>query len=157
MGRRPGLAHARAAGWALVGIVSVTAGTWVACRALGHGGDPWGLAFTHCTVTAGAILLFALPVGMVGWDAAFAALLVSAAGLPLDVALAVTVLVRFQQVCAVVVGAVTLLREVRAGGREAVGGAEGGRPDGREAVGGAEGGRPDGGARPRGAAGPGQG
>ncbi len=107
-GRALGLPHLKAVGWALVGILSVAAGTWVAAWALGRPGDLAGFVFTHCAVTAGAVILFALPVGQLGWDAAFAALLVTTVGLPLEHGLAVTALVRVQQLAVVSLGALAL-------------------------------------------------
>ena len=66
------------------------------------------MVFSQCAVTAGAVVLFAMPGMQVGWDAAFATLMVTAVGLPLEFALAITVLVRCQQLVVVSVGALVL-------------------------------------------------
>ncbi|MFH1466717.1 MAG: lysylphosphatidylglycerol synthase transmembrane domain-containing protein [Pseudomonadota bacterium] len=108
MGRQIGLPHLAAAGWNLCGLASVTIGSWIVAWALGDPGSVVGYLFTHSAVTAGAIILFALPGAQVGWDAAFASLLVAAVGLPVEQALAVTVLVRVQQLVSVALGAVAL-------------------------------------------------
>jgi hypothetical protein len=113
LGRSFGWPHLRAAGWAVVGLVSVTLGTVVAARALGHPADPTALLFAHASLTAGAIVLFALPVGQLGWDAGFATLLVAVVGLPLEHALAITILVRLAQFLIMLGGAGVLLGEVR--------------------------------------------
>lgn len=117
LGRSFGWPHVRAAGWALVGLLSVTLGTVGASHALGHPGDPAAMAFAHASLTAGAIVLFALPVGQLGWDAAFAALLATVVALPLEHALAIAILVRLAQFLIMLGGAVVLLGEVRHLGR----------------------------------------
>lgn len=116
LGRSFGRPHLIAAAWAVVGVAFVVAGDQLACIALGRAGSLPGLVFTHCTITAGAVLLFALPIGQIGWDAAFATLLVTAAGLDLPQALAVTVVVRVQQVLILVLGAAFLPWLFRTGG-----------------------------------------
>ncbi len=113
LGRSFGWPHLRAAGWALAGLASVTLGTVVAAKALGDPAHPAALAFAHASLTAGALVLFALPVGQLGWDAAFAALLATVVGLPLEDALAIAILVRFAQFLIMLGGAFVLLDEVR--------------------------------------------
>ncbi len=115
MGREMGKPHLVAAGWNLLGVLSITAGAWTASWALGHPGNPAGFIFSQCAVTAGAIVLFAMPGMQVGWDAAFATLLVTTVGLPLEHALAITVLVRLQQLVVVSVGAFVLVSFLRDG------------------------------------------
>ena len=117
LGRNVGRAHLMAMFWCLCGVVSVVSGVWLASLALGVAGSPAGLLFSHCAVTAGAVVLFALPVGQVGWDAGFATLLYSTAALPLENALAITVLVRFQQLLIIIAGAGFLMYWLRARGR----------------------------------------
>ena len=80
--------------------------------------------FSQCAVTAGAVVLFAVPGMQVGWDAAFATLLVTTVGLPVEHALAITVLVRLQQLVVVSVGAFVLVSFLRAP-RSALGGGTG--------------------------------
>lgn len=121
LGRGLGWPHLAAAGWATLGIGSVVLGDWLASVALGEPGSLAGLAFTHCTITAGAILLFALPLGQIGWDAAFAALLQATAGLSLPVALGVTAVVRVQQSTILVLGALFLPLLARSRGGEGLG------------------------------------
>jgi hypothetical protein len=108
MGRQLGRPHLVAAGWNLIGVLSITAGAWIATWALGQPGHPAGLLFAQSALTAGAVVLFAMPGAQVGWDAAFATLMVTTVGLPLELALAVTVLVRVQQLAVASIGAGTL-------------------------------------------------
>ncbi len=108
MGRGMGRPHLVAAGWNLMGVASISLGAWGASWALGAPGNLAGIVFSQCAVTAGAVVLFAMPGMQVGWDAAFATLLVTTVGLPLEHALAITVLVRCQQLVVVSVGALVL-------------------------------------------------
>lgn len=108
MGRQLGRPHLVAFGWNLLGVVSISLGAWGAAWALGEPGALAGFVFTQCAVTAGAVVLFAMPGMQVGWDAAFATLLVTTVGLPLEHALAITVLVRLQQLVVVSIGAAVL-------------------------------------------------
>jgi hypothetical protein len=114
-------AWVRGAGWALVGHGLVVAGVAVAARSIGAFPALAGLAFTYAASTAGAIVLFAFPGGQVGWDGLFASLLASTAGLSVPAALAVTLLVRVQQLGLVVAGALVLIRSVRDGTRPPAG------------------------------------
>ncbi len=102
--------YAMGAGWALCGHATVIAGIAAAAWGLGAAPDATGLAFTYAVATAGAVVLFAFPGSQVGWDAMFATLLVGTAGLSLPDALAVTLLVRVQQLFTVLLGGVALLR-----------------------------------------------
>jgi hypothetical protein len=114
LGRQLGTPHLVAAGWNLAGALCITAGIWIASWALGEPGNVAGILFSQSAVTAGAVVLFAVPGAQVGWDAAFATLLVTAVGLPLEHALAITVLVRLQQLVVVSVGALVLAVILRA-------------------------------------------
>jgi hypothetical protein len=113
MGRQLGRPHLVAAGWNLLGVLSITVSAWVASWALGEPGNIAGILFTQSAVTAGAVVLFAMPGAQVGWDAAFATLLVTTVGLPLEHALAITVLVRLQQLVVVLLGALVLAALLR--------------------------------------------
>lgn len=108
MTRSMGWPHVAAFGWNLLGVASISLGAWAASWALGAPGSLAGIVFSQCAVTAGAVVLFAMPGMQVGWDAAFATLLVTTVGLPLEHALAITVLVRCQQLVVVSVGAFVL-------------------------------------------------
>ncbi len=107
----------QAGAWALVGHGLVIAGISCAARSLAAEPTAAGLVFTYAASTAGAIVLFAFPGGQVGWDGMFAALLVSAARLDLPAAMALTLLVRLQQLLLVVVGAMLFFRTLRDGTR----------------------------------------
>lgn len=107
--------YAIGAGWALCGHSTVVGGIALAAWGVGASPDPAGLAFTYAVATAGAVVLFAFPGSQVGWDAMFAALLVTTAGVSLPDALAVTLLVRVQQVFTVLLGGVELMRLAAAG------------------------------------------
>lgn len=107
----------RGAGWALVGHALVASGVAVVARSLALSPAPAGLAFTYAASTAGAIVLFAFPGGQVGWDGTFASLLVATAGLDFPSAMALTLLVRMQQLFLVLLGALALIRSLRDGTR----------------------------------------
>lgn len=102
--------YAWAALWALCGHAAVMGGIAVAAVGLGASPDIAGLAFTYAVSTAGAVVLFAFPGSQFGWDAMFASLLVATAGLSVTDALAITLVVRVQQLFTVVLGGVVLLR-----------------------------------------------
>ena len=120
MGRLGPGAWIAGVGWALLGHACVVSG--IVCVATGLGADPnpAGVAFTYAMSTAGAVVLFAFPGSQLGWDAMFATLLVTTAGLTLPDSLAVTVLVRAQQILVVLAGALALLRHVTAHGDDGV-------------------------------------
>jgi uncharacterized membrane protein YbhN (UPF0104 family) len=101
--------YAVGAAWALCGHATVVGGVWLAAYGLGASPDPAGLAFTYAMATAGAVVLFAFPGSQVGWDAMFASLLVATAGLQVPDALAVTLLVRTQQLFTVLLGGLSLI------------------------------------------------
>ena len=96
--------------WALCGHAMVVGGIGLAAFGLGASPDPAGLAFTYPVSTAGAVVLYAFPGSQVGWDAMFGSLLVATAGLTVTDAVAITLLVRVQQLLTVLLGAVVLLR-----------------------------------------------
>lgn len=100
--------HLRAAGWALAGHGCIIFGVWIAGLSLGQPPGWAGTVFTYAASTAGSIALFALPGAQLGWDAMFSSLLVATSGVGIAVALAVTLLVRLQQMLLIVVGALGL-------------------------------------------------
>jgi uncharacterized membrane protein YbhN (UPF0104 family) len=102
-----------AAGWSILGHLTVTSGIAVAVFGLDATVNWLGLIFTYATTTAEAVVLFAFPGSQLGWDALFATLLTTAAGLPKADAVAVSVLVRVQQLFYMVVGGVVVLWLVR--------------------------------------------
>jgi len=110
IGRLGPARYALGAFWALCGHAAVIGGIAIAASGLGASPDPAGLAFTYAVATAGAVVLFAFPGSQVGWDAMFVSLLVGTAGLALPDAVAVTLLVRVQQLFTVLLGGVALLR-----------------------------------------------
>lgn len=98
------------AGWAFCGHATIIGGIVAAAHGLGTSPDIAGLAFTYAVATAGAVVLFAFPGSQVGWDAVFASLLVTTAGFALPDALAITLLVRAQQLFTVLLGGLALMR-----------------------------------------------
>jgi hypothetical protein len=100
--------YAEGALWALAGHACVLGGIRLAAMGLDVAPNIAGLCFTYASSTAGAALVFAFPGGQVGWDAIFSALLVTAAGVSLPDALALTLVVRVQQLLMVLAGAVAL-------------------------------------------------
>ncbi len=101
--------YATAALWALGGHACVTGGIAMAAIGLGSAPSLAGLVFTYAMTTAGAVVLFAFPGSQVGWDAMFSTLLVATAGLPLQNAIGVAVIVRTQQLVVVMLGALALV------------------------------------------------
>jgi hypothetical protein len=110
LGRLGPARYAWGALWALCGHAAVIFGIAIAASGLGAHPDPAGLAFTYAASTAGAIVLFAFPGSQMGWDAMFASLLVGTAGVAAPDAIAITVLVRVQQLFTVLLGGVALVR-----------------------------------------------
>ncbi len=100
--------YLRAAGWAVAGHACVIAGVWIAGLGMGQPPQVAGLVFTYAASTAGAIVLFAFPGSQLGWDAMFAGLLATTAGLDVATAMAVALLVRLQQLGLVSLGALAL-------------------------------------------------
>jgi uncharacterized membrane protein YbhN (UPF0104 family) len=79
-----------------------------------------GLVFTYTTTTAGAVVLFAFPGSQLGWDAMFATLLATAAGVPHADAIAISILVRMQQLGYMLVGAFVVFWFLRSKPHDAV-------------------------------------
>lgn|GEM_PF-817937 len=94
-----------AAGWSTLGHLTVTTGIAVAIIGLDQTVEWLGLVFTYTTTTAGAVVLFAFPGSQLGWDAMFATLLATAAHIPHADAIAISLLVRLQQLAYMLVGA----------------------------------------------------
>jgi hypothetical protein len=105
----------RAITWAAAGHLCVMGGVWIG--GVGVGDPPgWpGLVFTYAASTAGAVMLFAFPGAQVGWDAMFASLLATTAGVKVATAAALTLLIRLQQLLLVALGAVALATWLRNG------------------------------------------
>lgn len=112
--------YVRAAGWAIAGHGCIILGVWIAGWSMGAPPAWPGTVFTYAASTAGSIALFALPGGQLGWDAMFSSLLVGTAGVEVAVALAITLVVRLQQLVLIVVGAVALGRSGMESGPSAV-------------------------------------
>jgi len=109
MDNRSPTAHIRATGWTLGGHGMSILGLTLTCEAFGQTPYLPGVIFAYCALTAGYVVVFALPIGQVGWDAALCTLLVVAAGVDFSVALAVTVVVRLQQTALCAMGGVALI------------------------------------------------
>ncbi|MCB9762722.1 MAG: flippase-like domain-containing protein [Alphaproteobacteria bacterium] len=111
VGRLGPRAYAEAIVWAICGHLSVATGIWVGSLAMGMDPYPPGVMFTYCAATAGVVALFAVPGGQLGWDAMFWSFFTVTTGVDVADALAVTALVRIQQVMLLLIGggALTLL------------------------------------------------
>lgn len=94
--------------WAFAGHGCVAFGIWVAAKGLGDDPNVVGLVFTYAASTAGAIVLFAFPGSQVGWDAMFVLFLATTAEVPAGDAVALTLLVRVQQLTVILLGVVGL-------------------------------------------------
>lgn len=112
--------YVRAAGWAIAGHGCIIFGVWIAGLSM-DAPPAWpGTVFTYAASTAGSIALFALPGGQLGWDAMFSSLLVATTHVEVAVALAITLVVRLQQLVLIIVGAVALGRSGMESGAAAV-------------------------------------
>jgi len=98
----------RCVAWSAVAHCCVLLGILIAAWSLGASPSIPGLLFTYATTTAAVIVMFALPGSQVGWDAIFLTLLTTTAGLAMSDALAVAIVVRIQQLCIMVAGALAL-------------------------------------------------
>lgn len=94
--------------WALCGHLSVAGGIALAASALGLSPPFGGVLFTYCAATAGVVVVFALPGGQVGWDAMFCSFFLATTGSKLVDALAVTLMVRAQQMLLLLGGAAAM-------------------------------------------------
>lgn len=101
-------AWAEAALWALCGHLSVAGGIAIAAGAMGVEAPFGGVLFTYSAATAGVVMVFALPGGQVGWDAMFCSFFLVTTGTSLVDALAVTLVVRLQQLLLLLGGAAAL-------------------------------------------------
>ncbi len=108
VGRQPLRVWAQALGWSLASHLSVSTGIWVATVGLGMTAHPGGILMTYCAATAGIVALYALPGVMAGWDALFCAFFAVTTGVGLTDALAITALVRGQQLLLLLLGAGSL-------------------------------------------------
>ncbi|HND28811.1 MAG TPA: lysylphosphatidylglycerol synthase transmembrane domain-containing protein [Myxococcota bacterium] len=106
--------YALAALWAFCGHGCVIGGILIAASGLGAEPAASGLAFTYTVATAGAVVLYAFPGSQVGWDGMFCALLVTTTGVSTPDALAMTLVVRIQQLLVVCLGALVLILSPRA-------------------------------------------
>ncbi len=94
--------------WSVCGHVAVATGIWFGAGGMGMDPSPFGVVFTYCAATAAVVALFALPGGQLGWDALFCAFFTVTTGVELPDAIAVTVLVRVQQIILLLLGALSL-------------------------------------------------
>ncbi len=97
-----------AAAWSTLGHLTVTLGIAVAILGFEQPVEWLGLVFTYTTTTAGAVVLFAFPGSQLGWDAMFATLLATAAKVPHADAIAISILVRIQQLGYMLLGAIVV-------------------------------------------------
>lgn len=104
-----------AAWWSTLGHLTVTSGIATAIIGLDQPVEWLGLIFTYTTTTAGAVVLFAFPGSQLGWDAMFATLLTTAAHIPKTDAIAISLLVRMQQLAYMLVGAGVVAWLLRSG------------------------------------------
>ena len=115
IGRLPTSRYAQAVVWAILGHACVGGGIWIAARGFGDHPGIAGLAFTYLASTAGAVVMFAFPGSQVGWDAMFIVLLTTTAGVPAADAIALSLVVRVQQLVIVVLGVLGLVAWSRDG------------------------------------------
>jgi uncharacterized membrane protein YbhN (UPF0104 family) len=100
---------AEATAYSLASHAIVAMGIFIAAASIGAEPSLSGMLFTYTTSTAGIVALFALPGSQIGWDALFFGLLVTAAGLHVPEALALTVFIRLEQFAIMGIGALAML------------------------------------------------
>ncbi len=94
--------------WSMVAHLNVGASIVLGAHALGLEPSIAGVVFTYCAATAAVVALFALPGGQLGFDAVFATFFTVTTGVDLPGALAMTLVVRVQQMIMLVIGAAAL-------------------------------------------------
>ena len=106
-------AFLRSAGWALAGHTAAATSIGLAAWGLDASPSIPGIVFTYATATASHIVLFAFPGSQVSWDMLFGSLLVTTADIALTDALAITMVVRAEQLLVMILGGVALAWLVR--------------------------------------------
>ena len=101
-------AYLRCVMWSGIAHTCVLIGITIAAWSLGATPSLPGLLFTYATTTAAVIVAFAIPGSQLVWDGIFLTLLTTTAGVDLETALAITILVRVQQLSIMLAGAGTL-------------------------------------------------
>jgi hypothetical protein len=94
--------------WAIAGHALVASGIFLAIEAMGLTASWSAVIFTYTASIAGSVAMFMLPGSSVGWDALFGTTLSITANLPISVALAVTVIIRIQQMIVALIGVCVL-------------------------------------------------
>lgn len=100
--------HARAFGWAVLALACAAGATTSTLHGLGVPHDLAGVLFSQGAISVIAVVLVFLPGLAASWDAAYVALLVTTAGVPLVPAVAVTGLLRIHQSVLMAFGAPAL-------------------------------------------------
>ncbi len=94
--------------WSMVAHLNVGCSIVLGAHALGLEPSIAGVVFTYCAATAAVVALFALPGGQLGFDAVFATFFTVTTGVDLPGALAMTLVVRVQQMIMLIMGAAAL-------------------------------------------------
>jgi hypothetical protein len=90
--------------WAVSGHALVASGIYLAILSMGLSADWSAVMFTYTASIAGSVAMFMFPGSSVGWDALFATTLSVTAALPVTVAVAVTGIIRIQQMLVALIG-----------------------------------------------------
>ena len=90
--------------WALSGHALVASGIFLAIQAMGLTAAWSAVMFTYAASIAGSVAMFMLPGSSVGWDVLFGTTLSITANLPPAVAVAVTAIIRIQQMIVALIG-----------------------------------------------------
>lgn len=104
----PQASYLKALGWSLFSHSCVIVGIILLTYAFDSPFYLWGIVFTYCVTTAGAVLLFALPGSYLGWDALFLGLLLSTTPIQESHAIAIVAVVRIQQLGYMLLGGLSL-------------------------------------------------
>ena len=102
-------AYAESSFWAMFGHCMVALGIYCGVIAMGKDAEWSAVLFTYAGSIAGSIAMFLLPGSSIGWDILFAETLSITANLELPVAIAVTAIVRLQQVLVALFGVLMVL------------------------------------------------
>lgn len=99
--------------WSLLGHGMVGLGIYWATQSMGMTA-PWSaVLFTYSASIAGSVVMFVFPGSALGWDALFASTLALTAKLPTPIAIAVTAVIRLQQILVALWGIIVIWSETK--------------------------------------------
>ena len=99
--------------WALCGHGLVASGIYLAVVSMGMTAEWSAVMFTYSASIAGSVAMFLFPGSAIGWDILFATTLRITANLPETVVVAVTAVVRIQQLMVAIAGGAIVILQSR--------------------------------------------